>query len=86
MNESLTKNNESLAFCSRTLKSSGLIHSCYTKDGVVHIKKSEHAKVIKVHHTNSLYEQFPEFVFFDADDDYDLFIDASLNVSGQFSY
>ena len=33
-----------------------------------------------------MYEQFPEFLFFDADDDYDLFIDASLNVSGQFSY
>ena len=55
------------------------------KDGFVHIKKSEHAKAIKVHHINSLCEQFPEFVFFD-DDHRDLFIDASPNVSGQSSY
>ena len=63
INESLMKTNESLAFCGRKLKRSGLIHSCYTKDGVVHIKKSEHAKVTKVHHINSLYGQFSEFVF-----------------------
>ena len=59
------------------------------KDGFVHIKKSEHAKAIKVHHINLLYEQFPEFVFFDDDDDDDdgdLFVDASPNVSGQSSY
>ena len=88
MNENLTKTNESLAFCGRKLKRSGLIHSCYTKEGIIHIKKSEHAKAIIVHNINSLYEQFPEFVFFDDDDDddRDLFIDASPNVSGQSSY
>ena len=86
INESLTKTNESLAFCGRKLKRSGLIHSCYTKDGFVHIKKSEHAKAIKVHHVNSSHEQCPEFVFFDDDDDRDLFVDASPNVSGQSSY
>ena len=63
INESLTKTNKSLTLCGRKLKHSGLIHSCYTKDGVVHIKKSEHAKVIKVHHINSLYGQFSEFFF-----------------------
>ena len=63
MNKSLTKTNESLAFCGRKLKCSELIHSCYTKDGVVRIKKSEHGKAITFHHINSLYEQFPEFVF-----------------------
>ena len=86
VNESLMKTNESLAFCGRKLKRSGLIHSCYTKDGVVHIKKSEHGKAIKVHHINSLYEQFSEFVFFDDDGDCDLFVDASPNVSGQSSF
>ena len=90
VNESLMKTNESLAFCGRKLKRSGLIHSCYTKDGVVHIKKNEHGKEIKVHHNNSLYEQFSEFVFFDDDDDddddCDLFLDASPNVSGQSSF
>ena len=67
------------------MKRSGLIHSCYKNDGIVHIKKSEHGKAIKVHHTKSLYEQFPEFVFCD-DDDCDLFVDASTNVSDQSSY
>ena len=86
INESLTKTNESLAFGSRKLKHSGLIHSCYTKDGFVHIKKSEHAKALKVHHINLLDKQFPEFVFFDDDDNHDLFADASPNVSGQSSY
>ena len=57
----------------------------YTKGQVVHIRKSEHAKAIKVHHINSLYEEFPEFVFFDEDDDHDHFVDASTNVSGQSS-
>ena len=69
----------------KQLKRSGLIHPCYTNDGVVHIKKSEHGKAIKVHHTKSLFEQFPEFVFFD-DDECDLLVDASTNVSGQSSY
>ena len=82
--ETLTKTNESLAFCGRKLKHSVLIHSCYTKEGVVHIKKSEHAKAIKIHHINLLYKQFPEFVFFD-DDDRDFFVDASPNVSVQSS-
>ena len=88
INESLTKTNESLAYCSRKLKRSGLIHSCYTKEGVVHIKKSEHAKAIKVHYIHLLYGQFPEFAFFDDDDDddRDLFVDTSSNVSGQSSY
>ena len=76
INESLTKTNESLAYCSRKLKRSGLIHSCYTKEGVVHIKKSEHAKAIKVHHINLLYEQFAEILF--DDDDRDFFVDARL--------
>ena len=85
INKSLTKTNKSLAFCGRKLKCSWLIHSCYTKEGVVHIRNSEHAKAIKVHHINSLYEQFPEFVFFD-DDDCDLVVDASPNVLDQSSY
>ena len=40
-----------------------VINESLTKEGVVHIKKSQHAKAIKVHHINSLYKQFPEFVF-----------------------
>ena len=46
INESLKTTNESLAFCGSKLDRSGLIHSCYTKDRVVHIEKSEHTKAI----------------------------------------
>ena len=82
INESLTKANESLAFCGRKLKQAGLIYSCYTRDKVVHLKKkNEHGKAIKIHHMSLLNEMFPEFVFFD-DDDREIFVD----VLGQSSY
>ena len=42
---------------------------------------------MKVNHMNRLYEEFPNFVFFDDDgDDHEVFVDASPNVSGQSSY
>ena len=78
INESLTKTNKSKAFWINPLM--------LYKGGVVHIKKSQHAKAIKVHHINSLYKQFQQFVFFDDGDDCDLFVDASPNVSDQSSY
>ena len=86
INESLTNANESLAYCGRKLKREGEIYSCYTREGVVHIKKSEHERATKVHHMSKLHELFPQFVFFDNDDDRDIFVDASPNVSGQSSY
>ena len=54
VNESLTKTNESLAFYSRKLKRSGLIHCPYLRK--VSMQK-------QVHHIDSFYKQFPEFVF-----------------------
>ena len=86
INENLTKANKSIAFCGRKLKRANLIYSCYVREGVVHIKKSEQARPIKVNHINTLYEEFPDFVFFDDDDDHEVFVDASPNVSGQSSY
>ena len=85
INENLTRTNESIAFCSRKLKRNGQIHSCYTRDGIFHIKKNEHSKALKVHHTRFLYDAFPDFEFFE-DDGSELFHDASSNVSGQSTY
>lgn len=85
INENLTRSNESLAFCGRKLKKNGVIHSCFTKDGVVHIKRTEQSKPLKVHHMNQLYDAFPEFEFFE-DDGSELYHDASPNVTGQSSY
>ena len=85
INESLTKVNESLAFCAGKLKRAGVIYSSYTREGVVHVKKDEHEKATKVHHMNVLYDNFPDFVFFE-DDEHEVFVDASPNALGQSSY
>ena len=81
----MTKVNESLAFFARKLKRTGVIYSSYTREGIVHVKKNEHEKAIKFHHMNVLYDNFPEFVFFE-DDEHEVFVDASPNASGQSSY
>ena len=82
INENLTRANESIAFCGRKLKRNSKIHSCFTRDGIVFIKKTEKSKAFKVHHMNVLYDAFPEF----DDDTSQLYHDASPNVSGQSSY
>ena len=84
INENLTRTNESIAFCSRKLKRNSQIHSCYTRDGIVHIKKNEHSKTLKVH-MSFLCDAFPDFEFFE-DDGSELFHDVSPNVSGQSTY
>ena len=63
INENLTRANESIAFCGRKLKRNSKIHSCFTRDGIVFIKKTEESKAFKVHHMNVLYDAFPEFDF-----------------------
>ena len=85
INENLTRANESIAFCGRKLKRNSKIHSCFTRDGIVFIKKTEKSKAFKVHHMNVLYDAFPDFDFFD-DDGSELYHDASTSVSGQSSY
>ena len=54
INENLTRANESIAFCGRKLKRNSKIHSCFTRDGIVFIKKTEKSKAFKVHHMNVL--------------------------------
>ena len=69
----MTVVNENIAFNSRKLKWSGLVHACFTTDGIVHIKNSETSKPLKVFHMKNLRELFPDFNF---DVDEDLFHDA----------
>ena len=63
INENVTRTNESIGVCSRKLKRNGQIHSCYTRDGIVHIKKNEHSRALKVHHMSFLYDAFPDLDF-----------------------
>ena len=69
----------------RKLKRNDQIHSCYTRDGIVHIKKNKHSKAAKVHHMSFSYDAFPDFEFFE-DDGSEFFHDALPNVSGQSTY
>ena len=85
INKNLTHANEAIPFCGRKLKRNSKIQSCFTRDGIVFIKKTEKSKAFKAHHMNVLYDPFPEFDFFD-DDGSEVYHDASPNVSGQSSY
>ena len=40
--------NEHIAFNGEKLKRSGLVHACFTIDGIVRVKKSENSKPLKV--------------------------------------
>ena len=61
--------NESIAYEGRNLKRKGVIYACYTRNGVVHIKKTEHSKAEKIQHINDLYELFPDHVTIDGEED-----------------
>ena len=74
INENLTLINESIAFNGRKLKRSGLVHVCFTNDGIVRIKESENSKSLKVFHMKNLRELFSDFNF---DIDEDLFHEVS---------
>ena len=43
------------------LQWSGLVHACFTNDGIACIKKSENSKPLKVFHMKNLHELFPDF-------------------------
>ena len=74
INKNLTLTNENTAFNGRKLKWSGLVHACFTIDGIVCITKSENSKPLKVFNMKNLCELFPDFNF---EVDEDLFHDAS---------
>ena len=56
---------ESIAFNCRKLKRSNIIHTCYTREGTVHIKQEEGSKPFKNFHISKLHELLPNFVFVD---------------------
>ena len=62
------------------IKQNGEIHSCYTRDGIVHIRKTKHLKALEVYCVDFLCDAFPEFEFLE-DDGSKLSHDASPNVS-----
>ena len=58
------------------------MNACYTRDGTVTIKISDHSKAMKIYHMNDLLDLFPDFNF----DDDEPFRDASPDVSAQSIY
>lgn len=58
VNESLTQTNESIKWKCCPLKSSGKIHSCFTGNGVVHLRIDERSKSVKIHRMSKLDELF----------------------------
>ena len=58
---------ESIAFKCRKLKRSNIIHTYYTRAGIVHIKQNENSKPFKMFLISNFYELFSDFVF--ADDE-----------------
>ena len=77
INENLSPANQALAFYGRKLKRAGLIFNCYTFDGVVQIKRTQHEKPKKILHFSILKEMFPEFKFIEDE----VFSDASDTVA-----
>ena len=68
--------NESTAYNYRKLKRSGLIHGCFSRDGIVRIKCREKDKPVKIFHMDKHHGLFPHFDFGDAEDEDDIFLDA----------
>ena len=82
ISENLTRTNKWLACQGRKLKRNNLVNACYTRDGIVTIKISDHSKAIKVYHMNDLFDLSPDFDF----DDDEHFHDATPDVSAQSMY
>ena len=88
-NENLTPMNEPIAYNCRKLKHSGLIHGCFSRDDIVRIKHREKDRPVKIFHMDKLHGLFPDFDFGDAEDEDDIFLNASQvenNDSMQSSY
>ena len=87
VSENLAPMNETIAYNCRKLKHSGLIHACYSRNGIVYIKENETSKPIKVFHLDKLISLFPDH--FPNNDENDQYHDVSTidaNSSLQSSY
>ena len=80
--------NESIAYNCHKLKCNGLIHGCFSRDGIIRIKREERAKPVKIFQMHKFHQLFPDSDFGDADEDNDIFLNASqvANGSTQSSY
>ena len=63
VSESLTPMNESIAFNCRKLKRKELIHSCYSRNGIINIKMTDKSRPIKIFHMERLVNLFSDFDF-----------------------
>ena len=65
INEDLTVKNNEIAYLSRKLKRSGHLTKIYTRNGTAHISnpKIHRGKVLKIYHTNDLFNLFPYYDF-----------------------
>ena len=75
VNENLTPMNETIAYNCRKLKRGGLIHACYSRNGIVYIKENETSRPIRVFHLDKLISLFPEH--FRNNDENDQYHDLS---------
>ena len=69
--------NESIANNCRKFKRSGLIPGCFSRDGIVRIKRREKDRPVKIFHMDKLYGLFSDFSFGDAYDEDEVFLDPS---------
>ena len=63
VSESLTPMNESITFNCRKLKHKELIHSCYSRNGIINIKMTDKSRPIKIFHMERLVNLFSDFDF-----------------------
>ena len=80
---------ESIAYNCRKLTRNGLIHGCFSRNGIIRMKHEERARPVKIFRIDKLCQFFPDFDFGDADEDDDIFLDTFqvvINDSVQCSY
>ena len=68
------------------LREKRVIYACYTRNGVVHVKKTEHSKADKIRHINDLYDLFPNHVTMEVEEDEFNNVSQVANESAQSSY
>ena len=65
--ENLILMNESIADNCCKLKHNRLIYGCFSRDGIIRIKREERARPVKIFHMDKLHQLFPHFDFGDVD-------------------
>ena len=64
INEKLTSMNEAISFnCKKLRRISNIIHSCYTREAILHMKHEESSKPFKILHIFKLHELFADLIF-----------------------